>query len=131
RAFDSEDYERRRRDTLAELGQRREGLFREMNEFAASRGFALEATPTGILRVPVVQGRPLAPDQFERLPAEVQQEIRKRDGVVQEHIAGTLRQLRQLEKEAAERVRRLDRDVVSFVVGPPLDDIKERYQDCP
>jgi len=131
RAFESEDYERRRRDALAELGQQREELFRQMNEFAANRGFVLEATPTGILSIPVVQGRPLSSEEFERLPAEVQQEIRNRDAEIQEHVSRALRQVRQLEKEAAERVRKLDRDVVSFVVGPMLDDMRDRYQDCP
>jgi lon-related putative ATP-dependent protease len=38
-----------------------------------------------------------------------------------------MRQMHQLEKDAAERVRQLDHEVALFAVGPLLEDLRERY----
>ncbi len=131
RAFESEDYERRRREALAELAQRRDALFTQLQAFARDRGFAIEITPAGIVTVPVSQGRPLSDEEFQRLPAQRQQELAQRNDEIQERIVDTLRQVRQMQKEATERVRQLDRDVALFAVGPHLDDLREAYTDQP
>lgn len=131
RAFDSEDYERRRQEALGELSERRDRMFNELQEFARARGFAIEATPAGILTIPIVGGRPLTPEEFESLPAQQKQELQRLDQEIQASIASTVRQARQLEKEAAERVHHLDRDVALFAVGPLFEDLRERYAGQP
>ena len=127
RAFDSEDYERRRRDALGELSQQRDAIFEQLQSFARTRGFTLEATPAGIVSVPVVQGKPLASEDFEKLPDETKQQLERLDREIQGQVSAGLRQARQLEKEATERLRSVDREVALFAVGPPLDDLRERY----
>jgi lon-related putative ATP-dependent protease len=131
RAFESEDYERNRREALVELSQRRDALFDQLQAFARDQGFTIEITPAGIVTVPVSQGRPLSDEEFKRLPAQRLQELEQRNMAIQERIADTLRQVRQIQKEASKRVRRLDRDVALFTVGPHLDDLREAYTDQP
>lgn len=131
RAFESEDYERHRREALAELSQRRDALFSQLHSFAHDQGFALEITPAGIVTVPLSHGHPLSNEEFQNLPPQIQQELAQRNMALQERIADTLRQVRQLQKEASERIRRLDRDVALFAVGPHLDELREAYRDLP
>ena len=127
RAFESEDYERRRHEIMAEIGTRRDSLTGELEAFAHELGFAVEMTPAGIVTVPLVQGKPLSSDAFAQLPDDAQREIERRSEQVQERVSATVRQLRQLEKEAAERVRQLDRDVAQFAVGSLFHELRERY----
>ena len=88
-------------------------------------------TPTSIVTVPISHGRPLSDEEFQRLPAKDQQELEQRSDALRERITNTLRQVRQIQKEATERVRQLDRDVALFAVGPHLDDLREAYSDQP
>lgn len=131
RAFESEEYERRRREALSEIERRRDDLIEGLHSFARERGFAVEMTPAGIVPVPLVLGRPLTPQQFEQLPPHERQALEQRAEEIHTQIAGVLRQLRQLEKAAAERIRQLDRSVALFAVGPLLDDIREEFKDNP
>ena len=131
RAFESEDYVRHRREALSELSQRREELFNQLQAFARDRSFAIETTPSGIVTVPISKGKPLSDEEFQRLPVQLQQELETRSNEIQERIVDTLRQGRQIQKEATERVRQLDRDVALFTVGPHLDDLREAYSDQP
>ena len=68
RAFESEDYARRREQSLAEVSARRAKLIADLRAFAQARGFALEMTPAGIASIPLHDGQPMPPQVFEQLP---------------------------------------------------------------
>ena len=127
RAFDSEDYEQRQQTALQEIHQRREQLNRELHTFATERGFALQMTQAGIATIPIKDGEPLPPDQFQQLPEETRKEYEQNNQEIQRQISSTVREIRQLEKEAAERMRELEREVAMFAVGPLFDELRERY----
>lgn len=131
RAFESEDYAHRQREALSEFQKQRDALFDNLQSFAADQGMAIEMTSSGIVTVPLQDGRALSPEEFGHLPIERRQELERHGAVLQERIADTLRQIRQVQKEAAERVRQLDRDVALFAVGPHLDELRESYADLP
>jgi lon-related putative ATP-dependent protease len=127
RAFDSEDYEQRQQNALAEIQQRREQLNRELHTFATERGFALQMTQAGIATIPIKDGEPLPPEQFQQLPEEERKQYETANQEVQRQISSTVREIRQLEKTAMERMRDLEREVALFAVGPLLDELQERY----
>ncbi len=131
RAFDSEDYEQRQQGALSEIQQRREQLNRELHQFATERGFSLQMTQAGIMTVPMQNGEPIPPDQFQQLPEEVRKDFEQRNHEIQRQISSTVREIRQLEKEAAERMRQLEREVALFAVGPLFNELQERYADHP
>jgi lon-related putative ATP-dependent protease len=131
RAFESEDYERHRREALSELSQRRDTLIDQLQAFARDSGFAIEVTPMGMVAVPLSHGKPLSDEEYQLLPTGTRQELEQRNKEIQERIADTLRQVRQMQKEGSERVRQLDHDVALFTVGPHLDELRETYADQP
>ncbi len=129
RAFESDDYQRRRQERMSDIAREREALTGELQTFARGHGFAVELTPAGIVTIPIVEGRPLSGEEFARLPAQSQREIERRGAQIQERVAAVVRQLRALEKEAAERLRALDREVAQFAVGQLFHDLREAYGD--
>ena len=131
RAFESEDYERHRREALSELSKQRDVLVDQLQSFARDLGFAIEVTPMGMVNVPLSNGKPLSDEELKRLPPQVKQELERHNSEIQERIADTLRKARQIQKEGAERVRQLDHDVALFTFGPHLDELREAYADQP
>ena len=131
RVFDSEDVATRRADGLAELAARRDAGGERLATFARERSFALELTPSGVASVPIVEGQPLSREEFAKLSPETQREIEEHGEQVQEAAAVYMRELRVVEKEAAERTRVLDREIATFVLGPHLAELEERYSDLP
>ena len=127
RAFESEEYERRRRQALNGLTQQRDSVFSSLQTFAEARGFTLEMTPAGIVTIPAVDGKPITPEEFEKLPEEKQKSFAQQSEEIQAQIASALRELRQIEKEAATRVSELNREIAIFVIGPFLEELRERY----
>lgn len=127
RAFDSEDYARRQREVLTAIGERRDKLFEELQQFASANSFAIQMTPTGIATVPTINNQPIPNEAYGLLPETQRKEIEQHGRLVQERLGSTMRQARQLEREAAEQIGALDRDVTLFAVGPLLEELREHY----
>src|SRR5262245_45332654 len=78
RAFESEDYARRREQSLAEVATRRTKLIADLRAFAREREFALEMTTNGISSIPLQNDQPMPPQVFEQLPPETRADLEQR-----------------------------------------------------
>src|SRR5215510_11772708 len=127
RAFESEDYARRREQFLAEVSTRRAKLIADLRAFAQERGFALEMTQAGIANVPLQNGQPMPPPVFEQLPPGIKAELEQRGQQIQAEVGASMRQMRQIEKEAQERATALDRQMALVAAGPLIAELAEQH----
>ncbi|MBE0479934.1 MAG: AAA family ATPase [Dehalococcoidia bacterium] len=127
KAFESEDYTRRRDALAGELNERRQKVFSQLNQTARESGFAIQMSPIGILLVPVVQGRPLSQEEMLALsPGEREQLSRKQEGI-QEKIKEAMNQMRTWEGDLSQEIDRMDLEVVEFVLGGRIQDLTRKY----
>ena len=131
RAFESENYEKRKNEILETIQHRREGMLTELQREAADLGFSIEATPVGIASVPLTRdGRAYTRDEYEALPDGIKQEIKQRGTKLQESTNQFVSRSRTLEKEAQEKLHDLDKEIALFAVGHLLEDLRAKYQRC-
>lgn len=131
RAFESENYEKRKNEVLEDVQRKREALLNELQQEAADLGFSIEVTPVGIASVPLTrEGRPFSREEYEALPDERKQEIKQRGTKLQESTNQFISRSRALEKEAQDKVKELDREIALFAVGHLLQDLRQKYEHC-
>lgn len=128
-AFESENYQERRRELAEEIGRRREEVLTDVREFAAERSLALELTPAGLATIPVIEDKPIPPAEFRALAEPIRRQFKERIEEVEGRMPAALNRLRQIEREGGEQIRELDREVAMFAVGHLVDEIKEQYAD--
>ena len=131
RAFESEDYERRRNDILTRLQQRQQSIYGQVQEEAKARGFSIEVTPAGVVTVPLVEGRPLSPQEYEQLPQEVREDLERKGEELRTRLEQTLHEGRKLEKDATEQLHSLEREVALFAVGHLFEEMRATYREQP
>jgi lon-related putative ATP-dependent protease len=131
KAFESDEYSARRDEILSALGNQREALLQELSERAAREGFALQATPLGILIVPVREGRPLTDAEFQALPDSIKEELQRHRDALQEELKAAMKEIRRLERATGQRLQELDQQVALYIVGDLVDDLIEKYRDLP
>jgi lon-related putative ATP-dependent protease len=130
-AFESEGYGERRKRLTDELESRAEEALTDLREFAHEHGLALELTPAGLMTIPTQHGEPMPPDQFTRLPAEMQATFAQRAKEIEARAPEVMRSLRAIEREGNERLRALDREVAHFAVGHLIEELAARYAEVP
>lgn len=131
RAFESENYEKRKNEILESIQHRREKMLTELQHESELLGFSIEATPVGIASVPLTRdGRPYTRDEYENLPDDAKQEIKQKGIKLQESTNQFVARSRALEKEAQEKLKDLDTEIALFAVGHLLEDLRAKYQLC-
>lgn len=131
RAFDSEDYAKRRESTAKSFNENRERLFSQLNTLAHENGFAIQMSSMGILLVPMVKGKPLSDQEVLALSPEEKEGLSKRQENIQEHIKEAAAQMRTWDREVKEQIEKIDREVVEFILQAFIEELGHKYSDTP
>ncbi|MGE5808259.1 MAG: Lon-like protease helical domain-containing protein, partial [Nitrospirota bacterium] len=128
KVFDAKEYEEQKSKIIEEAEKAKEVLFAEAANRALGLGFQLTIRRTGIVKVPLWKGKPLTPEELEKLTAEQKHELEDHEKRVDAEIRDFLAKARQLDKEAHEKIHELNRRVAHFAMGHQLDDLREKYR---
>ena len=128
RAFVSEEYGNRRREVLEKGQEEAQPLLEETTKQAEEAGFMLRFTPTGVVMIPNVDGRPMTPDEFTALNAARRREIEERQKPIMEVVEQVRERLRGIETAVNEHLRELDRQVAEWVMSGAFDALIERHR---
>ncbi len=131
KTFESEEYAVRREQATNLIQQQKDVLFQKITEKAQKQGFSIQATPVGLLTIPVKEGKPLKEEEFTALSPEEREEIAQKQSALQDELKAGVRQARALDKSADEELQKLDREVALYALGHLIEDLKEKYQDLP
>jgi lon-related putative ATP-dependent protease len=126
-AFQSEDYENRKKLALKAAEEQRDSLLSEISQIAAKRGFVLQSSESGLLVVPTVEGRPMQQQDFETLTPEALQKVNEAREELESDLRNTMRQLREIDTKAKDDLKELNRKVANFAIDHYISYLKEKY----
>ncbi|HEY5649726.1 MAG TPA: Lon-like protease helical domain-containing protein, partial [Nitrospiria bacterium] len=127
RVFQSKEFQDQRQEVEEKYGRAKESLTRQLEEQARVLGFNLKTTPMGIVIVPVVEGRPLQPEEVEALDAEKKKAFEKKEAELRQHVHTFAQQVRGLREEMNTEIEGLDRKAAQFISGASFDRLREKY----
>jgi lon-related putative ATP-dependent protease len=126
-AFEAEEYHARVQDIENELKQTMESAFNQLAEEAESHNITLIRTPHGFAFAPMRDKEVVSQKEFEKLPENEQQRIQEIIAALEDKLAGVLRQQPQWQREARNKVKALNQEVVMFAAGHLIDELKNKY----
>ena len=127
KAFEGEDYEKRRTERVSRFQEQSQELIEELEAQVEALGFSLRRTGSGFMTVPVRDGKALEQEEFNMLPVEERRKLEEAHKEVQAKLGELLRKLRSLEKQAREELRNLEQEVALAVLEPPVAELQEKY----
>lgn len=129
RAFESENYEKRKSELVNAMKQERGQMLEALQKQAEDMGLAIEMTPVGIVTVPVMHGHPLSREEYDKLPDDQKHDLERKSELLQDIIQQSLARARKSEKDMSERMHELDQEIALFAIGHLLDDLRAKYKD--
>ena len=130
-AFESEEYQTRRRAIEEEAGEEQEEALSGLSERAKEEGIALMRTPVGFAFAPVRDGEVLTPEDLDKLPDEEAESIKARIGELEAELQQVLRKMPRRQREVRDQVRALNREVAEYAVRDLLDELRTKYEGFP
>ncbi|MEJ8566051.1 Lon protease family protein [Elongatibacter sediminis] len=130
-AFESEDFQAQQGAIQEHFKEAQEAAFSEVEENAKKRSIGVVQTPSGIAFVPLHEGEPLKSEDFEKRPEEEQARFRADIEELTEQLQRIMRATPKRAREVRQKLRQLEREVVSLAVSGLLDELQQKYTELP
>jgi lon-related putative ATP-dependent protease len=130
-AFESEEYRTRRRIVESEIEARQEAAFEKLQNKAKEEDFALLRTPAGLVFAPIKEGEVIPPEEFQKLPEKVRQEMEAHVQQLQKELQTLLQQIPTWQREMRGNITELNHEITQLVVSGLLEELLKDYGDHP
>ncbi len=129
-AFESEEYEKQKREIAQQVSERQETKLSALSKKAEAGGFQMVRTPAGLAFAPkAADGETMSREAYEALPPEEQKRIDEGLESLNGELQQVMRLVRQDERAGREAWRELDRQVTTFAAKHLVDEACERWCD--
>ncbi|MBT9130656.1 MAG: Lon protease [candidate division WS2 bacterium] len=129
--FETDDYERRKSEITHKARAEKEAVINQVQNLAKDEGFALQITPQGVFTMPMKNGTPLSPEEYQSLPEEDKKVWETKNKKVVEEINRTLRTSKRIEREALLELEKLDIELVKFLLANLSSEMKSLFSNEP
>lgn len=126
--FSNEDFEKEKNSIRQQFEQKRTNLLEKLNKESAKYGFEVKTAQNGIYMMPVVDGKTLQEEEFEKLDEDVKKEYEDKSNIVQEQIISAISQIKQIEKEADVKIEEWQSNIALLTVNARINLIKSAYK---
>ena len=136
--FESEEYQKQRRELVDKHREREKGLVKEFEGRAKKEGFVVVQVQMGPFTrpdvVPLVAGNPMPLDQLENLvdqgqfPKESFEKLKTKYSELSGELEQVLKETRKVEKTIQDELAALDKSAISHRVEGAIGDIREKYK---
>ena len=126
--FNNEDFEKEKNLIKQEFQNKRELLLQELNKKSSEYGFQVKSAQNGIYMMPVIDGKPIVEEEFNKLDEKVRKEFEDKSSIVQEHIMQAIGEIKSIEKESNKRVEEWQSNIALLTINTHLNTIKNKYK---
>jgi lon-related putative ATP-dependent protease len=130
-SFQSEEYRNRRQEIEEEVQERQERAFRKLDQEAEEQGIIVMRTPAGYTMGPMVDGRPLEQEEYEKLSDDKKQRIERLIADLQLKLQAIIQDMPLVQREHHQRVKALNQEITQHTVEQLIAWIENRYRDYP
>ena len=128
KTFNNDDFEKEKALIKQEFEAKRTALLDKLNEDASKYNFQVKATQNGIYMMPLVDGKAIEEEEFEKLDENVKQEYEQKSVLVQEQIMNVISMIKEIERESDKKISEWQSNVALLTVNVHINYIKSKYK---
>ena len=128
KTFNNDDFEKEKALIKQAFETKRSALLDKLNESAAKYNFQVKAAQNGIYMMPVVDGKAIEEEEFDKLDDEIKQQYEEKSVIVQEQIMEVISQIKDIERESGKKISEWQSNVALLTVNVHINYLKSKYK---
>lgn len=126
--FKNEDFEKQKNLMQSKFEQQKNDLLEKLNKESLKSGFQVKSTQNGVYMMPVIDGKTIEEEEFEKLDDETKKLFEDNSSVVQEQIIEAINKIKLLEKENNQRIEEWQANIALITINSHINPIKSKYK---
>lgn len=128
KTFNADDFEKEKALIKQEYETKRTALLEKLNTDAAKYKFAVKSAQNGIYMTPIVDGKPIEEEEFDKLDESIKQEYEQNSLIVQEQIMNVIGQIKEIERQSDKKISEWQSNVALLTVNVHINYLKSKYK---
>ena len=126
--FKNEDFEKQKALMQSKFEQKRADLLEKLNKESMKIGFEVKATNNGVYMMPVIDGKTIEEEEFNKLDDETKKVFEQNSTIVQDHIIEAINQIKVLEKENNKKIDEWQSNIALLTINAHTNPLKQKYK---
>ena len=126
--FNNEDFEKEKNLIRQEYEAKRNSLLEKLNKKSAEYGFTVKSAQNGIYMMPIMNGKTIAEEEFNKLDDATKKEFEDKSAIVQQHIMTAIGEIKSIERESETKIQEWQSNVALLTINAHINLIKAKYK---
>jgi lon-related putative ATP-dependent protease len=126
--FKNDDFEKQKSLMQSEFEKKKNDLLDKLNKTSLKSGFQVKATQNGVYMMPVIDGKALEEEEFDKLDDETKKVFEENSSIVQSQVIEAINQIKALEKENNKRIDSWQSNIALITINSHINPLKTKYK---
>ena len=126
--FNNDDFEKEKTLIRQDFEEKRANLLDKLNHESEKHGFQVKSAQNGIYMMPIIDGKTIEEEEFEKLDESVKKQFEEKSSIVQEQIMQVIGQIKEMERASDKRLEEWQANIALLTVNSHINYIKNKYK---
>ncbi|NLC87324.1 MAG: AAA family ATPase [Clostridiaceae bacterium] len=126
--FNNDDFEKEKTLIKQVFEEKRASLLDKLNKESEKHGFQVKSAQNGIYMMPVIDGKTIEEEEFDKLAPEIKQQFEEKSPIVQQQIMEVIGQIKEMERASDKRLEEWQSNIALLTVNSHINYIKGKYK---
>ena len=126
--FNNEDFEKEKALIAQTYEEKREALMVKLNKRSEKYGFQVKSAQNGIYMMPIINGKAIEQEEFEKLDDETKQNFEDNSSIVQEQILQVISEIKNIEQESQKKLSEWQSNVALLTINAHINYIRSKFK---
>ena len=126
--FNNDDFEKEKALIKKQYEEKRASLMEHLEKEAMKFKFQVKSAQNGIYMMPVLDGKALKEDEFDKLDEEIKAEYEQKSEIVQQMIMDAIGEIKNIERLSDKKIAEWQSNVALLTVNVHINFLKARYK---
>ena len=128
KTFNADDFEKEKALIRQEFEAKRAELLEKLNEKSMQHGFQVKAAQNGIYMMPVVDGKVIEEDEFDKLDEDIKKKYEEKSTIVQAQIMEVIGKLKDIERQSEKRISEWQSNIALLTINVHINYLKSQFK---
>ena len=126
--FNNEDFEKEKALIAQTYEEKREALMVKLNKKSEKYGFQVKSAQNGIYMMPIINGKAIEQEEFEKLDDETKQNFEDNSSIVQDQILQVISEIKNIEQESQKKLSEWQSNVALLTINAHINYIRSKFK---
>ncbi len=128
KTFNNDDFEKEKTLIKQEFEAKRASLLEQLNTESLKNGFQVKSAQNGIYMMPIIDGKTIEEEEFDKLDEKVKKEFEEKSNIVQQQIIEVISKIKEIERASDKRIEDWQSNIALLTVNTHINYIKSKYK---